>query len=334
MTKRSSIRHAIVLALSSLTLSSGCASMSGPSSWFSRSESTGASSGIASSLSGAGRGISGQVKTMGTAVSSAMGKAKNAVISPFAADTNNSDPTSLSNMPTNLGPEVWVTNGQLFETKGNYAKALDNYTKALEAEPNNEAALLSIARLYDRQQQFPRAEEFYSKALAVKPAAGTYNELAMVQQKQGRTAEAQAAIQKAIALEPNSLRYHNNLAGLLVSAGRSDEAVKQLEKVFPPAVANYNVARLHFTNQNMAGAQQHLQLALQADPNLKEARELMNTIAGSPTAQSAVAAYGTANQLYRTAQAIASPTVQAEAAIYQPQASPVQSNQAAPTYTN
>ncbi|MCA9132974.1 MAG: tetratricopeptide repeat protein [Planctomycetales bacterium] len=312
--------RAIVLGLTMLPLSSGCASFSAPS-WMSRGDSSAgkmaAENGMVGSLANAGKGFTGQVKTMGTAVSSAMSKAKSAVIAPFSTTANNSDPTSLANMPTNLGPEIWVTNGQLYESQGKFAKALDNYTKALEIEPTNEAALLSTARLYVREQKYSQAESFFAKALAANPQAETYNELASMQQQQGRTAEALASVNKAIEMEPASPRYRNNLAGMLVSSGRSDEAVQQLQQVFPPAVANYNVAYLHFTHQNLAGAQQHLQLALQADPNLKEARDLMEKIAGSSTAQSAVAAYQTAGQIYRTAETLVTPTVPAGAAVYQ-----------------
>jgi hypothetical protein len=252
----------------------------------------------------ASTGISGQFKSMGTAVSTAVGKAKNAVTSTFSASSEElSDETSLAKLPTNLGPEIWVTNGHLYETQLNFAKAMDNYTKALEIQPNNESALLSTARLYARQGQHDKAVDFFNKAIAVAPQAATYNELALAQQKLGKMADAQAAITKAIELEPANTRYRNNLASMLVTGGRSDEAVKQLEQVFPPAVANYNVAYLHFTNSNVAAAQQHLQVALQEDPNLQQARDLMNRLGDSQTAQTASNAIHSAGQIYRTAQA-------------------------------
>lgn len=303
---------------------SGCASVSGPGgwspkSWFSAGNSGQAANnaGMASKLSSTGQGVTGQVKSMGTTMSTAMGKAKDMVIAPFATTPNNADPTSLSNMPSNLGPEIWVTNGQLYETQGKFAKAAENYQKALTVEPANQAALLSMARLHVRQQEFTEAEQMFGKALAAKPQADVYNELATVQQKQGRTADAQTTVQQAIAAEPNNQRFRNNLAGMLVSSGRSDEAVQQLSQVFPPAVASYNVAYMHFANQDLAGAQQYLQSALQADPNLKEARELMEKISGSPTTQTAVAAYQSANQIYRTAQGAVTPTTPATSAVYQ-----------------
>ncbi|WP_197356742.1 tetratricopeptide repeat protein [Aureliella helgolandensis] len=272
---------------------------------------------FASSVTNTGKGIAGQFKTMGTVVSSAATKAKNVVTSSFTTPSGEVDETSLSNMPTNLGPEIWVTQGQLYESQGNFAKALDNYTKALEKQPKNEAALLATARLYARQGQLDQSNEFFQKAIALKPQASLYNELAIVQQQQNKAAEAQLTVQKAIELEPSNARYRDTLAGMMVSTGRSDEAVKQLEQVFPPAVANYKVAYLHFTNQNIAAAQQHLQVALQVDPNLKEARDLMARLGNGQTAQSAVAAYQSATQLYQTAQTIASPTTPANPAVYQ-----------------
>ena len=302
-------RCALLLACLSLT-TSGCAGFSQKSMWPFAKDAASAStpsksSGFASTITGAGKSVAGQFQSMGTAVKSAAGKAKTAVIAPFSTAAKSDDPTSLANMPTSLGPEVWVANGQLAETQANYTKALDNYTKALEIEPTNLSALLSTARLYDRQGQAPQAAEFFQKAIKTKPDdAALYNELGLVKAKSGNAAEAESNIQKAIALDPTASIYRNNLAGILVEGGRSDEAVKQLEQVFAPAVANYNVAYLHASKQNIAAAQQHLQLALQIDPNLKEARALMNRLGGSGAVQAASNAYNVAGNVMQSVQGI------------------------------
>lgn len=269
---------------------------------------TGSSGSFASTVTGAGKGMVGQFQSMGTAVKSAAGKAKTAVIAPFSTTEKSDDPTSLANMPGSIGPEVFVANGQLSEAQGNFTKALDSYTKALEIEPNNLSALLSTARLYDRQSQSVQAAEFFQKAIKAKPDdASIYNELGLAQNKAGKTADAEGNLQKAIALDPTNSRYRNNLAGLMVKNGRSDEAVKQLEQVFSPAVANYNVAYLHATNQNVAAAQQHLQTALQIDPNLKEAQDLMNRLGGSKAVTAASNAYNMAGNVMQTVQGISAP---------------------------
>jgi Tfp pilus assembly protein PilF len=301
-------RLALLLAIS-LTPCIGCASLKSPKDWFSSSTPTSGvkSSSWSQSLAGTGIGIGNQFKSVGSTMTSAVGKAKNAVVSTFSPKGDGTiDPqTSLADMPNSLGPEIWVTNGQVFEMKGNYAAALDNYTKALEKEPDNLAALQSVARLQTRQEQHTQAIETYQKVIRVSPTAENYSELASAQQKAGKLNDAQASLQKAISLDPSVARFRNNLAGVLVSMGRSDEAVKELQNVFPPAVANYNVAYLHFMNKNMAATQQHLQLALQADPNLQKARDLLNTLNQSQTGQTALAAYDVANQAYRTAQGTA-----------------------------
>lgn len=303
-------QHGMWLLICASLTAPGCASVSSKSMWPFNKDATAAttpaqSPGFASTISGAGKSVVGQFQTMGTAVKSAAGKAKTAVIAPFSTAASSDDPTSLANMPSSIGPEVWVANGQLSETQGNYTKALDNYTKALEIEPTNLSALLSTARLYDRQGQAPQAAEFFQKAIKAKPEdAALYNELGLVHAKCGSAAEAESSIQKAIALDPTNSRYRNNLAGILVDSGRSDEAVKQLEQVFAPAVANYNVAYLHASKQNLAAAQQHLQLALQIDPNLKEARDLMNRLGGSGAVQAASNAYNVAGNVMQTVQGI------------------------------
>lgn len=298
---------------------SGCASIKSPTEWFSKSP-TPPSASFTTKMSETGKGISGQFKSMGSAVSSAYSKTKAAVTGTLITNKSNmdpDDPTSLANMPTNLGPEIWITNGQLYETKGNYPKALDNYTKALELEPNSVPALLSTARLYSRQKEHPRAIEFYKKALKVSPDAQSHTELAMCYLDQGNPDEAQASARQAIELDPSNTRYRNNLAGILVKCGRSDEAVRELEQVFPTAVSNYNVAYLHVQNQNLAAAQQHLQTALSLDPSLTKARELMQQLGNSGAARTAVAAYQGAQGIYRTAEGNPGPQVPADEAVYQ-----------------
>lgn len=303
----------LVMTLAAITAIalSGCTGLSSPRSWFSSNAS---STPPTSSLTSNANGFTSQLKSMGTTVSSAMTKAKNVVTAPFSAKDPDSavDPeTSLANMPNSLTSELWVTQGQAAELKGNFPAALDNYTKALQQEPNNLPALQSTARLYTRQEQHATAVEWHQRVVAVSPTAANYAELADSQLKSGNANAAQVSIQKAISLEPSVPRYRNNLAGMLVATGRSDEAVRQLEQIFPAAVANYNVAYLHYTNKNMAAAQQHLNLALQADPNLKQARDLMATLTNNQPVQAARAAYNTAESIYRTAQATFPSTAQA-----------------------
>lgn len=298
----------LILFVGTAVTATGCATLKSPTTWFSGKKED--SPTFETDLTQQSKGFTGQVKSMGAAVSSAFSKTKAVITAPFSSDKKTVDPeTSLANMPTpgSLGPEIWVTQGQLFESKGNYEKALENYSKALELEPNNEAALLSTARLHSRNKSHNQAASYFEKAVALNPAASTRNELALEYQAVGNHQEAMKSVMKAIELEPSNVRYRNNYASMLVATGRTEEAVKNLEQVFSPAIANYNVAYLQERNGDSVAARERLQFALQQDPNLAPARNLMAKISSSPAMQTAQSTYGVAQQALQTAQTIATP---------------------------
>ncbi|MEC8553658.1 MAG: tetratricopeptide repeat protein [Planctomycetota bacterium] len=283
---------------------------------------TAAKPGIMQSISGNAAGIGGQIKSMGTAITGAFTKTKDAITQPFTPATNpNADPLSLSNMPStkSLEPEIWVANGQLYEARKMFDKAYEDYSKALQLQPNNEAALLSMARLHARQSKHVEASQYFEKAIAVAPRPETYSDYAKTLGGMGKNAEALGAASKAIEMDNTNPKYRNNLAGLLVQQGRSEEASQLLQQggLFTPGEANYNVAYLNFKNNNMPSARQYLQTALQHEPGLQQARDLLNQISNSHGTQAAVAALQTAGNLYRTAEAVIRPQTPANAAVYQ-----------------
>jgi len=219
---------------------------------------------------------------MGSAVTSAYGKAKTAIVAPFGGSgSENEDPISLGSK-ANVGPELHVMNGSLHESQGNYAKALDSYSKALEIEPKNPPALLSTARLYDRQQDKDKAIEFFQRAAVVAPNnASIFAELGGLQARNGNLATAKIELQKAVNLDPKSTTYRSSLAGVLLDSGNADSALSELNQVNSPAMANYQMAYLHFARKNVPATQKYLGAALEIDPNLKPARDLMASMGGA-----------------------------------------------------
>ncbi len=267
---------------------SGCTSTPGarPSIWPTQTDrsasslTSGTAAGVTGSIASTTQAVKGQFSSMGTAVSSAYGKAKTAITSPFAATTETGDPVSLGSKPT-VDPELHVMNGQLHESQGNYAKALDSYSKALEKEPKNPSALLSTARLYERQNEKEKAVEFYQKAAAVAPNnAATFADLGSLHARTGNLTAARGELQKAVNLDPKSTSYRSALAGVMLDSGNADAALAELNQVNSPAMSNYQMAYLHFTRKNVPATQQYLNSALQIDPNLKPARDLMASMGG------------------------------------------------------
>lgn len=296
-----------LLAMSLLTF--GCVSNGArPSIW----PTTAGKSGIGDTFSSTAKGVKGQFSSMGTAVTSAYGKAKTSLTSAFSAQpaaTDSSDPTSLTK-PSSLKPEIFVAQGQLYESSGQHAKALDNYSKALEIEPKNLSALQSVARLHDRMNQPDKASEFYKKALDVNPgSADLHVELGNLQKKQGQIASAKESYQKAINLDPKSRTYRSAMANALIEEGRDADALQELSQSDAPAMANYQMAYLHFSRQNVPQAQTYLNSALQIDPNLQPARDLMAQLGGTQMLQQSKNVYQTASGVYQNVQGLmAQPT--------------------------
>ena len=265
----------------------GCSTTSGsrPSIWPTKtldSSASSATTGVTSTLASTGKAVKGQFASMGTAVSSAYGKAKTAITTPFTGET--AAPVTASNLSTKptIGPELYVMNGQLHESQGNYNKAIDSYSKALEIEPKNPAALLSTARLYDRQNAKEKSVEFYQKAAEVTPNdANIYAELGALHAKTGNLTAAREQMQKAVNLDPKSTTYRSSMAGVLLDSGNAESAMAELMQVNTPAMANYQMAYLHFARKNVPATQQYLNNALQIDPNLKPARDLMASMGGA-----------------------------------------------------
>lgn len=278
------------------------------------------SPGVSGAISRFAQGTRNQASSMGMAVKSAYSKGRDSVAGVFGGKTSitdsetgesiaQDDPLLLKDKPTSVGPEVFVANGQLWESTGNFERAMDNYSKALEKEPNNSPALASIARLHYRQQQYDKAVDFFQRAITASPSeAGLHNDLALTLSQIGRHDEAVASMNKAIELAPSTSRYANNLATVQFQAGREEDARATLLKYNTPAVAHYNMAYLQYSAQKTDKALQELGTVLgmsetagtdsASQKAVAKSKELFEKLGGPTTqiAQSLPHLYGNVQQ--------------------------------------
>ncbi len=188
------------------------------------------------------------------------------------------DPSLLGADPEELQPDVFVANGQLWESTGNLTKAMESYAQALESDPKNGAALTSIARLHFRESRFPESAEYFQKAIAQNPNdAALYNDLGLTLSKLGQHDLAADTLQRALELAPGTSRYANNLASVQFDSGKTDEALQVLQANNKAAVAHFNMAFLYYKKGQMAKAKAELTESLAyeneaaADPATKRA---------------------------------------------------------------
>jgi tetratricopeptide (TPR) repeat protein len=192
------------------------------------------------------------------------------------------DPIALSNKPEKIDPQVFVATGRMYESQGETARALEQYRKALKVAPNDMSALLCSARLYDRQGQYDEATRLYRVATTKHPNnALAFNDLGLCYARQGQVPSSLEALQQAVRLEPTSKRYGNNLATVLVEAGRINEAYDHMARVHGPAAAHFNLGFLLYERNDRSRAEEHFSKALELDPSLKQASQMLEQIGAS-----------------------------------------------------
>ena len=265
----------------------------------------GTNSGLTQSIAAASGGAKDQFTNLGSATKNALAKTSGAVAGVFRGkgsgdNQSESDPLSLSNRPKNVDPEVFVANGQLWESTGDLSKAMESYTKALEQDPEHSPALTSIARLHFRQNNHQAAASSFRLAIAKNPQdAGLHNDLGLTLSKLKDYTGATTSLQKSLEIAPGTSRYANNLATIHFENGNPNGAYQVLEKNNKAAVAHFNMAYLHYKSGQVSQARNQLNQSLQyqtqseQDPVIQRAversRDMLAQIDGvaAPVAQAA-----------------------------------------------
>jgi len=109
-----------------------------------------------------------------------------------------------------------------------YKEAIPQLEEKLKAAPDDLATLQELAIAQYNTEQYQAAAQTYEKMLSISDQPMTRNNFANVLRDWGRTAEAKAEYQKAIAADPTLTVAYVNLATVLVREGNKDEAIELL----------------------------------------------------------------------------------------------------------
>lgn len=236
--------------------------------------------GLAKEFGGAGRSMSplgGPKPAEPTGMAGVWKKSTASVAGMFAAKPETQpDATRLDAPAKKVGPDVHVAAARLMENQNNFTEAEQQYEKALKLSPNDLNSLVGLARLHDRQGQSAKALQFYERALkSHAKSALVHNDVGLCYARQQQLDKSIQSLSHAVQLEPENTRYRNNLATVLVEAGRTNEALAHLSQTGSEAVAYYNVGYLLHKRGQQGQAVQHVQHALTLDPSLTPAREML-----------------------------------------------------------
>lgn len=119
--------------------------------------------------------------------------------------------------------------GDLATIRKDYGVANQHYRVALEIQPNNPLVLNNLAWVAG-QQKNPKAVEYAEKANQLAPNQPPYMDtLAVLLAERGDSDKAIPIFRKALEISPQAALIRLNLAKVLISSGKKDEARKELE---------------------------------------------------------------------------------------------------------
>ena len=171
--------------------------------------------------------------------------------------------------------EAKMTLARSLEQQGKTADAMYAYSTALTFGERADARH-RLAVLYDKQGDFEKSGTHYREALRRDPRnAELLCDRGYSYLLQGRPAEAEEQLRKAIKRQPELSRAHNNLGLVLAQQGRTDEALVEFAAAgCSHAEARTNLAFALMLSGDLDEAQYQLALAQQADSSLQPAEEL------------------------------------------------------------
>lgn len=212
-----------------------------------------------------------KLKSMGDKISDAL------TIKPKVVSAD--DPVKLNSQPKDVPASLYTQAAWYAERQGNTTAAVSQYEKALERDPRDVTTLISYARFLDRSGKSDDALRIYQRAQSVASNyAPLWNDLGLFYARRSDSQRAMEALNQAVALQPNNLRYRNNLAAVLVETQRPQDAVQQLERLQPPAIARHNVGYLLYLQHKPEAAAEYFSQALRLDPSLTQAQQMLSQL--------------------------------------------------------
>jgi predicted Zn-dependent protease len=154
---------------------------------------------------------------------------------------------SLTLKPSSV--DVLLAISHLEASRGQSAKAVTRLQAVLTREPNNALVEDLLGEVYSNSKDYAHAEEAFKHASVLAPRWATpYRDLVLMKIAANDTAGAVTASQSGLKAIPDDVAMNVQLANLLESQGRVDEAITQLDAVYKrnpraQAIAN-NLAML------------------------------------------------------------------------------------------
>lgn len=153
--------------------------------------------------------------------------------------------------------------GRMAEQQQQWQAAATAYRQVLQTAPKHPEATHRLAILYDRQGEFEQSNEWFQKALKLKPGdPELFCDIGYSLSLQGRLREAEINLRQTIAIAPDHHRAQNHLGVVLAQQGQPEQALAAFRRAnCSPAQAHANLALICWLHQRPDETQRHLEHA-------------------------------------------------------------------------
>jgi serine/threonine protein kinase/Tfp pilus assembly protein PilF len=156
-----------------------------------------------------------------------------------------------------------------------FADAEASAHDAVNRDPQNAEAHFRLAIALSGQHRPKDAADEFQRSIDLNPTAVAYYNLGLEFRRLNQPAEATAALQQAVRLDPDHLLAHRTLARILAEANNWPEVEVQAREAIRidkrHAPDHYNLGMALSRQQNPTGAVKVYQEAIKLDPNMAEA---------------------------------------------------------------
>jgi len=162
--------------------------------------------------------------------------------------------------------------GTVYYNHGNRNQAESHFLAAVSLDPKNEPARLSLARIYQEANQWPKAVSFYRELTVINPKEYRYPyQLGLILATMKQFEEAQRNMETALQMSPAAVDVKRALVRVLfMSQGDMRKAVELTESVISvePTAEDYDLlGHAYFTLGELDKSLAALSKAIELDPD-------------------------------------------------------------------
>lgn len=144
-------------------------------------------------------------------------------------------------------PAIYNDLGFVLEQQGLLYEAEEMYRKAIELDPESAAAHYNLAVYLVRNEDYANAEKHFRAVIANRPSTQAYTGLGVALLQQGKPDEAITSLQRAIEADPKNASAYQQLASIQVQQGNLDAATATYRSLIfhqPSAAAHRELAQV------------------------------------------------------------------------------------------